>query len=175
MKKSLCIEMFFTDAPFEERFRLAKGAGFDYIEFWSWTDKDIPRIRDLCRRYDLGIASFSGDRRISLIDENRRKEYLKFVEESMEVAGFLGCKNLVIHSNGLGDGGIVLDPYDHLSRRTKDHGHGGHVEGACGQGRKRRGSPCFWRRSIPGWIIAGTSSLPRGRRRTSSFRRSPGG
>jgi hydroxypyruvate isomerase len=115
MKKSLCIEMFFTDVPFEDRFRLAKGAGFDYIEFWSWVDKDIPRIKDLCRKHALGIASFSGDQSLSLIDENRQTDYLRFVEGSLEIAGFLGCENLVIHSNGLGDRGVVLNSYDHLS------------------------------------------------------------
>jgi hydroxypyruvate isomerase len=111
--------MFFTDVPFEERFRLAKEAGFDHIEFWSWMDKDVSRIRELCHKYDLGIASFSGDHRISLIDENRRNDYLRFVEGSLEAAGSLGCENLVIHSNGLGDGGVVLDPYDRLSPEQK--------------------------------------------------------
>jgi hydroxypyruvate isomerase len=119
MKKSLCIEMFFTNVPFEERFRLAKGAGFDYIEFWSWTDKDIPGIKELCHKHALGIASFSGDRSLSLLDEDQRTDYLRFVERSLEVAGFLGCENLVIHSNALGDGGVVLNPYDHLSRLQK--------------------------------------------------------
>jgi hydroxypyruvate isomerase len=95
MKKSLCIELFFTDVPFEERFRLAKGAGFDYIEFWSWMDKDILRIKELCHRYDLRIASFSGDQRFSLIDENQQNDYLRFVEGSLEVAEFLGCENRV--------------------------------------------------------------------------------
>jgi hydroxypyruvate isomerase len=119
MKKSLCIEMYFTDKPFEERFRLASEAGFDYIEFWSWTDKDIPEIKELCQRHDLGIASFSGDQNLSLIDETQRADYLRFAERSLEVAGFLGCENLVIHSNGLGDGGVVLNPYDHVSRLQK--------------------------------------------------------
>lgn len=34
MKKSVCIEMIFMEVPFEERFLLAKEAGFRYIEFW---------------------------------------------------------------------------------------------------------------------------------------------
>jgi hydroxypyruvate isomerase len=119
MKRSLCIEMFFTDKPFEERFRPAREAGFDYIEFWSWTDKDIPRIKELCDEHALGIASFSGDRSLSLIDETQRADYVRFVERSLEAAGFLGCENLVIHSNGLGDGGVVLNPYEHLSRLQK--------------------------------------------------------
>jgi hydroxypyruvate isomerase len=119
MKKSLCIEMFFADAPFEERFRLAKGAGFDFIEFWSWIDKDILRIKKLCHRHDLGIASFSGDQRFSLIDKNQQDDYWRFVDQSLDVAAFLGCESLVIHSNGLSERGVVLDPYDHLSPEQK--------------------------------------------------------
>lgn len=119
MKKSLCIEMFFTGLPFEERFRPARDAGFDTIEFWSWMDKDIPRIQELCHEHGLRIASFSGDQTLSLIDKSRQADYLRFVEESMEVAGSLGCENLVIHSNGLGNGGVVLDSYDRLSCEQK--------------------------------------------------------
>ena len=41
MIRSVCIETIFTEVPFEERFELAKQSGFDYVEFWSWKDKDI--------------------------------------------------------------------------------------------------------------------------------------
>jgi hydroxypyruvate isomerase len=138
MKKSLCIEMFFTDVPFEERFGLAKGAGFDYIEFWSWMDKDISKIKELCHTHVLGIASFSGDQSLSLIDENRRTEYLQFVEESVKVAGFLGCENLVIHSNGLGDQGFVLNAYDHLSRLQKIEAMAETLKGLARQAEKAK-------------------------------------
>jgi hydroxypyruvate isomerase len=119
MKKSLCIEMFFPDVSFEERFRLAREAGFDYVEFWSWKDKDLPKIKALCHQHALKIASFSGDQRLSLIDRDHQADYLRFLEESLKAAEFLGCENLVIHSNGLGDGGVVLDAYDRFSREQK--------------------------------------------------------
>lgn len=130
--------MFFVDVPFEERFRLAKGAGFDYIEFWSWMDKDIPKIKELCHRYDLKIASFSGDQRFSLIDENQQSDYLQFVERSLEVAGFLGCENLVIHSNGLGDRGVVLNSYGHLSRERKSEAMAETLKGLARRAEKAR-------------------------------------
>jgi hydroxypyruvate isomerase len=138
MKKSLCIEMFFTGVPFEERFRLAKGAGFDYIEFWSWMDKDILRIKELCHRYDLGVASFSGDQRFSLIDENQQNDYLRFVEASLDVAGLLSCENLVIHSNGLGDRGVVLNSYDHLSPEQKSGAMAETLKGLAWRAEKTR-------------------------------------
>ena len=31
----------------DERFATAKDAGFDFVDFWSWNDKDIDRIIEL--------------------------------------------------------------------------------------------------------------------------------
>jgi hydroxypyruvate isomerase len=111
--------MFFQDVSFEERFRAARDAGFDYVEFWSWKDKDLPRIKALCHQHHLKIASFSGDKRLSLIDRDQQADYLRFLEESLVAAEFLGCENLVIHSNGLGDEGVVLDACARLSGEQK--------------------------------------------------------
>ena len=119
MKKSVCIEMVFTEVPFEDRFRLAKQAGFDYIEFWTWKDKNIESIKELCRAHDLKVASFSGDQEFSMVDEGQSKDYIAFVEASIETAQFLNCEYLVVHSNALGENGVVIDPYSHISDAKK--------------------------------------------------------
>lgn len=119
MKKSACIEMMFTEVPFEQRFELVKEAGFDYIEFWSWQDKDIKEIKSLCAKYGIKIASFSGDKEFSMVNKTENKDYINFVVESMETAKFLNCKYLVIHSNALGDGGVVVNHYDEISDYVK--------------------------------------------------------
>jgi hydroxypyruvate isomerase len=119
MKKSICIEMLFTEVPFEDRFRLTKESGFEYIEFWSWKDKDIQKIKELCQAYDLKVASFSGDQDFSMVDENHREEYIAFVKESIEIAKVLSCGNLVIHSNALGNNGVVINHYHHISHTKK--------------------------------------------------------
>jgi hydroxypyruvate isomerase len=111
--------MFFTEVPFEDRFRLAKESGFDYIEFWSWKDKNTKKIKELCRRHDLKIASFSGDQEFSMIDEDQRADYISFIEASIETAQFLNCDHLVVHSNALGDNGVVIDPYHRVSNVKK--------------------------------------------------------
>jgi hydroxypyruvate isomerase len=115
MKKSICIEMLFTEVLFEDRFRLTKESGFDTIEFWAWKDKDI----ELCQAYDLKIASFSGDQDFSMVDESQKEDYISFVEESIEIARFLSCDNLVIHSNALGENGIVINDYFNISHTKK--------------------------------------------------------
>jgi len=120
MKKSVCIEMVFMEVPFEDRFRLAKESGFDYIEFWTWKDKNTNQIKELCRAHDLKIASFSGDQEFSMIDGDQREDYISFVEASIKTAQFLNCDHLVIHSNALGENGVVIDPYLHVSDVRKN-------------------------------------------------------
>ena len=119
IKKSICVEMLFTEVPFEDRFRLTRESGFDYIEFWSWKDKDVAKIKELCKSNNLKIGSFSGDQEFSLVDENQRKDYIAFVEKSIETARFLQCPNLVIHSNALGENGEVINHYSDLSYGKK--------------------------------------------------------
>lgn len=119
MKQSICIEMIFTEYPFEDRFRLAKEAGFDFVEFWTWKDKDLAEIKALCRVYDLKIASFSGDQDFSMIDDEQKDDYISFAEKSIEAAGSLDCKNLVVHSNALGENGVVVDDYSRLDNSRK--------------------------------------------------------
>ena len=119
MKKSVCIEMLFTEVPFEDRFQRARESGFDHIEFWSWRDKDIPKIKDLCRVFDLKVSSFSGDQDFSMIDENQREDYIAFIDESIEMAKFLGCGHLVVHSNALGENGAVKNHYPDSSHSKK--------------------------------------------------------
>ena len=119
MKRSVCIEMLFCEVPFEDRFGPAKESGFDYIEFWSWKDKDIKKIRDICRAHDLKIASFSGDQDFSMIDASQKADYVAFVLESIEIAKSLNCGNLVIHSNALGENGVVLNHYPDIADSNK--------------------------------------------------------
>ncbi|MEW6672747.1 MAG: TIM barrel protein [Thermodesulfobacteriota bacterium] len=111
MKKSVCIEMLFTEVPFEDRFQCARESGFDYIEFWSWKDKDIQKIKERCRACNLKVASFSGDQDFSMIDENQRQDYVAFINESIAAAKFLNCDHLVVHSNALGENGVVKNHY----------------------------------------------------------------
>ncbi|WP_105616212.1 hydroxypyruvate isomerase family protein [Vallitalea okinawensis] len=119
MKKSACIEMIFTEVDFYNRFKLAKEAGFTNIEFWSWDDKDLDRIKALCEEYGLTVASFSGDKDFSLVDMSHQSAYIDYVNQSIQAAQKLDCKNLVIHSNSLGEGGIVVNHYEEKSNYEK--------------------------------------------------------
>ena len=119
MKKSICIETVFNEYSFEERFKKVKEAGFDYVEFWTWEDKNINKIKENIKKYNLKIASFSGDKNFSIIDEKNKENYILYILESIKIAEFLECKTLVIHSNALNQDGEVLNSYSYIDNYVK--------------------------------------------------------
>ena len=114
MKCTACIETIFTELPWEERFGAAKRAGFDQIEFWSWTDKDLGQIKRLAEDAGIGICGFNGDADFSLVDPTHKERYLEFLKRSLDAAVQIGAGSVIIHSNALGEGGIVVDHYTEL-------------------------------------------------------------
>jgi len=118
-EKCACIETLYTEIPFLRRFQAAKDDGFSFVEFWSWTDKDLNAVRQAAQSAGIGIAGFNGDADLSLIDPAQRQDYLAFLRRSAQAARSIGAKALTIHSNGLGAGGVVLRRYEELSDTVK--------------------------------------------------------
>lgn len=118
-KKSACIESMYCELPFLQRFRAAKADGFDYVEFWSWTDKDLGAVKAAAEQAGIGIAGFNGDAELSLIDPAQRTAYLDFLKQSAAAAKKIGARSLTIHSNGLGNGGVVINHYPALPEPLK--------------------------------------------------------
>ena len=118
-QRSACIEPMYSELPFLERFRAARADGFDFVEFWSWTDKDLGAVHRAAADAGVIIAGFNGDAELSLIDPVQRDAYLDFLKRSVEAAVQLGARSLTIHSNGLGEGGRVIDSYPELSDTVK--------------------------------------------------------
>jgi hydroxypyruvate isomerase len=119
MKKSACIETLYTELPWEDRFAAAKNDGFDYVEFWNWPEKDLNQLKQLADQAGIGICGFNGDADYSLIDPAQKTEYLAYLEQSLQTAQKLGALSVTIHSNALGDGGVVVDYYLQLSDTVK--------------------------------------------------------
>lgn len=117
--KSACIEPMYRELPFLERFQAAKDDGFDLVEFWSWTDKDLDAVKAAAQRADIGIVGFNGDAEYSLIDPSQKGGYLAFLRQSVAAAQHVGATALTIHSNALGDGGVVMNRYSELSDTVK--------------------------------------------------------
>lgn len=118
-QKSACIEPMYSELPFLDRFQAAKDDGFDFVEFWSWTDKDLDAVKAAAKRAGIGISGFNGDAELSLIDPEQKEAYLAFLRRSVEAAKKVGARSVTIHSNGLGEGGAVIERYDGLSGTVK--------------------------------------------------------
>ena len=118
-QKSACIETLYTELPFLERFRAAGADGFEFVEFWSWTDKDLTAVKAAADAAGVGISGFNGDAELSLIDPAQKTAYRAFLRRSLDAAMEIGARSVTVHSNGLGEGGRVLCPYDNLSDAVK--------------------------------------------------------
>ena len=119
MIKSLCLWSFFQEYDFYDRFKKAKEVGFTHVEFSDWDGKDLDKIKSLLEKYDLTLTGFSGDMDLSIIDIDHTKRYIDYVKKSIDAAKFLECENLIIHSNGLGEGGVILNDYAEKSFAEK--------------------------------------------------------
>lgn len=119
LKRSACIEPMYSELPFLERFQAARDDGFEFVEFWSWTDKDLDAVKAAAEAAGIGIAGFNGDAELSLIDPAQKEDYLAFLRRSVEAAQKVGARSVTIHSNGLGDGGLVINAYEELSDTVK--------------------------------------------------------
>ena len=117
--KSACIEPMYSEIPFLDRFQAAKDDGFEFVEFWSWTDKDLDAVNAAAEKANIGISGFNGDADYSLIDPTHKEKYLDFLRKSVAAAQKIGAKSVTIHSNALGDGGIVVNHYTELSDTVK--------------------------------------------------------
>lgn len=117
--KSACIEPMYSEIPFLDRFQAAKDDGFEFVEFWSWTDKDLDAVKAAAKAAGIGISGFNGDAELSLIDPAQKTDYLEFLKKSVAAAQKTGARSVTIHSNGLGEGGLVINDYRNLSDTVK--------------------------------------------------------
>jgi hydroxypyruvate isomerase len=119
LAKCACIETLYTELPFLARFEAAKRDGFEFVEFWGWTDKDLAAVKESASRAGIIINGFNGDAEFSLIDPEQKKNYLEFLKRSVDAAQKIGALSVTIHSNALGEGGKVTDDYARLSDTVK--------------------------------------------------------
>ena len=117
--KCACIETLYTELPFLDRFQAARDDGFGAVEFWSWTDKELDAVKAAADSAGVAVSGFNGDADFSLIDPAQRADYLSFLKKSIAAAQRVGARSLTIHSNALGEGGVVTDPCEHLSHTVK--------------------------------------------------------
>lgn len=106
LKFSPCIEMMFTTLPFMDRFAAVRAAGLDCAEFWGWANRDPVQLKEASGKAAVQITSMCvGSKDAALSAEYGKKALLspdsgevlaKVVEESIEMAQYLGVPALII-------------------------------------------------------------------------------
>jgi hydroxypyruvate isomerase len=118
MNVSICAEMLYPDLPFPERIDRLREAGFTTFEFWGFKDKDLAALES---RVETGmrVATFSGQRKGSLVEPHDHPAYVEEVRESIQVARRLGCRHLMVLSDELSPDGSVTTKYRPMDAEEK--------------------------------------------------------
>lgn len=119
MKPAICIEMLYPGLSAPEKIRRIAGEGFFNVEFWGHGDKDSGELLSVCAETGSHIVNFSANRRGSLVDASTHNAIVQEIRESINVAKKLGTRTLMVLSNELGDGGVVLDHFSGIPEKTK--------------------------------------------------------
>jgi len=102
MEFSLCIDSIYPEDGLQEKLERIKQAGFKFIEFWDWRDKDFNLIMDS----RLKVSNFSGNRISSLTLDNKEK-VIQEINTSIDIAKRLKCERIMLLSDILeGDGSV---------------------------------------------------------------------
>lgn len=94
MKLSVCVDAVYEGENFLQTIEKVKKAGLDTIEFWSWTDKDIEALEKYQKREGIKISAFCTEF-ISLLEEDKRQEYIEGLKRTIETAKRLSCKRII--------------------------------------------------------------------------------
>ena len=94
-KLSVCIEMFWSALPYEERIARVAALGYPAFEFWGWGNKDIAAIRAAMDKHGLPIAALAMQPGHSLVSRNATAEIVQGIKETAEVARTLQCSTII--------------------------------------------------------------------------------
>jgi hydroxypyruvate isomerase len=95
---SACVEWLFADGgrPFEARIREAAAAGFDHVEFWTSTNRDLDELATAIADSGVTVTAFVSEPTGRLVDRSTHAEFLAGVERSCGVANRLNAHALIV-------------------------------------------------------------------------------
>jgi sugar phosphate isomerase/epimerase len=102
MEFSLCIDSIYPKENLKEKLEKIKQAGFKFIEFWDWRDKNF----ELIINSGLKVTNFSGNRISSLTLDDKEK-VIQEINISIDIAKKLKCDRIMLLSDILKSDGSV--------------------------------------------------------------------
>lgn len=107
-KLSACIEMLFTAESSDpaQRIHLAKAEGFEAVEFWLWSNKDLDAIERALDQTGVKLAGIVAEPFAKLTNPRTHDDFLRGLEQSRDVALRLGAPVLICQS---GNNRLLVD------------------------------------------------------------------
>ncbi|MGK2227926.1 MAG: hydroxypyruvate isomerase [Devosia sp.] len=105
-KYSACIDMLFVPETddFCQRIELAKAAGFEQVEFWLWSNKDLDAVERTLQQTGVTLAGIVAEPFAELTRDSDHDRFLAGLENSRDVAVRLGAPILICQSGPLLEG-----------------------------------------------------------------------
>jgi hydroxypyruvate isomerase len=103
---SPCIEWLFADGgrPFDDRVRAAAEAGFERVEFWTTSSKDVDRLERSIAETGIRVTAFVSEPTARLVDPSTHDLFIEGVRRSAETAARLRAEGLIVVSGDALDG-----------------------------------------------------------------------
>jgi len=94
MKISVCSEALFSGVEYGQAMGDLAKAGYRYLEFWVWWNKDLNVLKSLKEEHSITFTAMCA-KPASLVDASKRSEYKSNIIESIAAAKEIGCKTLI--------------------------------------------------------------------------------
>jgi hydroxypyruvate isomerase len=119
MKPVICLDPLYPELSMEEKIERIAAAGFKYVEFWGWRDKNVPTFLEACRRHQVEIVNFSGHRAGSPVAKETHALFLQDLADAVKTAEQLRCQTLMLLTNALNEDGSVTDSFKQIPDAQK--------------------------------------------------------
>lgn len=119
MNPVICIDPLYPELLAEDKIERSAAAGFQYIEFWGWRDKNVPAFLEACQRHHVEVVNFSGHRAGSPVSKETHALFLQDLADAVKTAEQLRCQTLMLLTNALNEDGSVTDSYEWISDTQK--------------------------------------------------------
>ena len=114
VKLSVCIEMFWTDLPFDERIRRVHAAGISAFEFWNHSDKDLEAIRSAQAETGMAMAGLVSEPGFSLTRYGNQDQMVQGVHASAAAVRSLGGDHMIVTAGNT----VAGETYEMTRRRV---------------------------------------------------------
>ncbi len=96
VRLSVCIEMYWPELPFAQRVERVAAAGLTAIEFWDYSNKDLPSIQAAAQASGVAVAGFVSEPGFALTGSTPAEVHVQGVQRAAQVAAMLGASRLIV-------------------------------------------------------------------------------